>query len=72
MLVEERQRSIVSACQIARCSRTADYCHDTPATDPDAPIIAALTMLIAQEVRWGLRKCCNRLRALGHRWNHML
>ena len=70
VLVEEHQRSIVSACRITGCSRTAFYRPDTPARDADAPIIAALTTLIAQEVRWGFWQCRNRLRDLGHGWNH--
>ena len=70
VLVEEHHRSVVSACRITGCSRTAFYRPDTPARDADAPIIAALTTLIAQEVRWGFWTCRNRLRDLGHGWNH--
>jgi hypothetical protein len=35
-----------------------------------APVIAALTTLVAAKSRWGFWKCCDRLRNLGHPWNH--
>lgn len=70
MLVDEHSRSVVSACQIARLSRTAYYRPPQEGDDADAAIIAALTTLIAQEGRWGFWKCRHRLRDLGHRWNH--
>ena len=70
ILVDEHDRSVVSACQIAGLSRTAHYRPPVRPEDGDAPIIAALTTLIAQEGRWGFWKCRNRLRDLGYRWNH--
>ncbi len=36
----------------------------------DASVIAALTTLVAAKSRWGFWKCCDRLRNLGHPWNH--
>jgi putative transposase len=36
----------------------------------DAPVIAALTTLVAAKPRWGYWKCCDRLRLDGHGWNH--
>ena len=36
----------------------------------DAPVMAALTTLVAEQSRWGFWKCCDRLRNLGHPWNH--
>jgi putative transposase len=36
----------------------------------DAPVIAALTTLVAAKSRWGFWKCCDRLRLDGHPWNH--
>lgn len=36
----------------------------------DAPVIAALTTLVAAKSRWGFWKCCDRLRLDGHLWNH--
>ena len=70
ILVEEHHRSVQSACVIAGLSRTAHYRPPVRLEDADAPILAALTALIAQEGRWGFWKCRNRLRALGHDWNH--
>ena len=70
ILVEEQARSVGSACRIVGLSRTAFAHPPAPRTDVDAASIAALTMLIAQEQRWGFWKCRNRLRDLGRRWNH--
>jgi putative transposase len=36
----------------------------------DAPVIAALTTLVAAKSRWGFWKCVDRLRLDGHGWNH--
>ena len=36
----------------------------------DAPLIAALTTLVAAKSRWGFWKCCDRLQLDGHPWNH--
>lgn len=36
----------------------------------DAPVIAALTTLVAAKSRWGFWKCYGRLRLDGHPWNH--
>jgi len=36
----------------------------------DAPMIAALTTLVAAKSRWGFWKCCDRLRLDGHGCNH--
>ena len=33
----------------------------------DAPVIAALTTLVAAKSRWGFWKCCDRLRSMGIR-----
>lgn len=35
----------------------------------DAPVIAALTTLVAAKSRWGFWKCYDRLRLDGHPWN---
>lgn len=70
ILVQEHARPVGAACVIAGLSRTAYYRPPQAADDADAPIIAALNAVIAQEGRWGFWKCRNRLRALGHPWNH--
>ena len=36
----------------------------------DAPVIAALTTVVAAHGRWGFWKCFDRLRLDGRRWNH--
>jgi len=36
----------------------------------DAPVIAALTTLVAAKSRWGVWKCYDRLRLDGQPWNH--
>jgi putative transposase len=36
----------------------------------DAPVIAALTTLVATKSRWGFWKCCDRRRLEDHPWNH--
>jgi putative transposase len=36
----------------------------------DAPVMAALTALVATKSRWGFWKCVDRLRLDGHGWNH--
>ena len=70
ILVDEHDRSVVSACRIAGLSRTAFYRPPRDRVDADGPIIRALTAVIAQEGRWGFWKCRNRLRDMGYRWNH--
>jgi len=75
ILTEEHAIPVVRACQIARCSRTAWYraqSTDTEATnaDVDASVITALQAIVEQHGRWGFWKCFDRLRALGHAWNH--
>ncbi len=59
-----------SACRIVGLARTAFVCPPVPPADADAPIIAALATLEAQEHRPGFWTCRNRLRNLGLAWNH--
>ncbi len=75
ILTEEHAIPVARACQIARCSRTAWYRAqgteaDATQADVDAPVITALQAIVAQHGRWGFCKCFDRLRALGHQWNH--
>ena len=75
ILTQEHALPVQRACAIARCSRTAFYRAQAtapalPQADTDAPIITALQAIVAQHGRWGFWKCFDRLRALGHPWNH--
>lgn len=69
-LVSEHQLPVAQACRIVRLSRTAHYQPPLPASRRDAAVIAALTDLVAAQPRWGFWKLFDRLRALGHHWNH--
>lgn len=69
MLVEEHGLSIVRACQVARCSRTAWYRPPVDRTTQDEPVREALRALVEENSRWGFWLCYDRLRALGHPWN---
>jgi putative transposase len=74
-LTEDHGLPVQRACQIARCSRTAFYRAQranalTIPADVDAPVITALQAVLERHGRWGFWKCFERLRALGHAWNH--
>ncbi len=75
IFTEDHGLPVQRACQIARCSRTAFYraqrsdAKGSPA-DADAPVITALQAVLERHGRWGFCKCFDRLRALGHAWNH--
>jgi putative transposase len=58
------------ACRVVGLSRSAYYRPLVDQTRRDAPVIAALTTLVAAKSRWGFWKCCDRLRLDGHGWNH--
>lgn len=75
ILTEDHGLPVQRACQIARCSRTAFYRAQqaeapVSAADADAPVITALHAVIEKHGRWGFWKCFDRLRSLGHAWNH--
>ena len=53
-----------------RLGRATDYRPLVDWARRDAPVIAALTTLVAAKSRWGFWKCCDRLRLDGHGWNH--
>lgn len=70
VLIDEHQLPVQRACRIARFSRAAFYRPPPPRMRTDAPVIAALTSLIAVHGRWGFWKCFDRLHRQGHPWNH--
>jgi putative transposase len=64
--------AVQRACQAVQLSRTA---YDQPPGDGvrlfrDQPVIEALQALVADNTRWGFSKCYDRLRFVGHVWNH--
>lgn len=70
MLIDEHQLPVQRACRIVRLSRTAFYRPPPPRMRTDAPVIAALTTVVAAHGRWGFWKCFDRLRLDGRPWNH--
>ena len=56
------------ACRLFQLSRSV--CRYQPKPRDDEPMQAVLTALADQHPRWGFRKMLQRLRHLGHRWNH--
>jgi hypothetical protein len=70
ILVDEHQLPVQRACRIAGLSRAAHYAP--PHLDPerDTSVITALQTVVAESSRWGFWKCFDRLRLLGHGWNH--
>lgn len=58
------------ACRAVGLGRATYYRPLVDWACRDAPVIAALTTLVAAKSRWGFWKCCDRLRLDGHPWNH--
>lgn len=58
------------ACAAVGVGRATYYRLPVNWARRDAPVIAALTTLVAAKSRWGFWKCCDRLRLIGHPWNH--
>jgi putative transposase len=58
------------ACRAVGLGRATYYRPGTDWARRDAPVIAALTTLVAAKSRWGFWKCYDRLRLDGHLWNH--
>lgn len=58
------------ACRAVGLGRATYYRPRVDWARRDAPVIAALTMLVAAKSRWGFWKCCDRLRLDGPPWNH--
>jgi len=69
-LVSVRGLPIRRACAAVRLGRATYYRPRVEWARRDAPVIAALTTLVAAKGRWGFWKCFDRLRLDGHRWNH--
>lgn len=69
MLVEGHALSVVRACRIAGCSRTAWYRPPRDRTAEDQPVMDALDAVVTAHSRWGFWLCYDRLRALGHPWH---
>ncbi len=69
-MTDEHGLPIVRACQVARLSRAAYYKPGTDWTERDAEVIAAINAALAERIRWGFWKCYDRIRNLGHPWNH--
>ncbi len=58
------------ACRAVGVGRATYYRPLMDWARRDAPVIAALTTLVAAKSRWGFWKCWGRLRLDGHPWNH--
>jgi putative transposase len=58
------------ACRAVGLSRATYYRPGIDWAQRDAPVIAALTTLVAAKSRWGFWKCWGRLRLDGQPWNH--
>jgi hypothetical protein len=71
-MTEEKGLSVSCACQVVRLSRAAYYKLGTNWATRDAAVIAALNAALAERACWGFWKCYDRMRNLGHRWNHIL
>lgn len=69
MLVQEHTLSVVRACRIAGCSRTAWYRPAQDRSAADTPIIDALTALVTAQSKWGFWLWFDTLRGQGHGWN---
>ena len=69
-MIEEKALPVTRACSTTRLSRAAYYRPVGGRAAQDEPIITALNTIVAIELRWGFWKCYERLRQLGHRWNH--
>jgi len=69
-MVEEQALSITRSCAVAKLSRAAYYRSQADSAQRDGAVITALNEVVAKHQRWGFWKCFDRLRLLGHGWNH--
>jgi putative transposase len=70
VLVTEHQLPVRHACRAVGLSRTAWYRRPAEPAVRDGAVMAAVLAIVEQHGRWGFWKCFDRLRLLGHRWNH--
>lgn len=68
-LVAEHGLSRPRACAAMQLSRSSWY-RRRNREHGDGEVIAALNALVEKHPRWGFWKCHDRLRPLGHPWNH--
>ena len=61
---------VTRACQLVGCSRTVYYRPAHERATRDAPLIDALSAVVTEAPQWGCWKCYDRVRAMGHAWNH--
>ena len=66
----QRGLPVQRACQAVGLGRATYYRPIVNWVQRDAPIIEALTALGETQPRWGFWKYVDRLRNMGHRWNH--
>lgn len=62
--------SVARSCQAVGVSRSAFYQIPMDWQVRDAEVIEALNQLVEVHPRWGIWKYIDRLRTLGHPWNH--
>lgn len=62
--------SVRRACRLLRVARAGYYAQRVDPTVRDQAVIAGVQAIVAQHGRWGFWKCYDRLRGLGHAWNH--
>lgn len=70
VLVTEHQLSVRHACRAVGLSRTAWYRRPAERATRDQAVREAVLAVVEQHGRWGFWKCFDRLRLLGHLWNH--
>lgn len=70
VLTSAHRISLRRACVMLRLSRTAYYRPPQDRVVRDQPVIDALQSTVADRPRIGFWKCYDRLRFLGHAWNH--
>jgi putative transposase len=70
ILTSEHEVPVQRACSAVRLSRAAYYRPPGDRLGRDQPVIDALQAVVADRPRCGFWKCFDRLRLLGHGWNH--